>query len=70
MTSNTLKKYLEDKFTEDMSWENHGTHGWDIDHKKSLNSFDLTDREQLLEVCHYTNLQPLWAVDNLNGGGK
>jgi desulfoferrodoxin (superoxide reductase-like protein) len=31
---------------------------------KPLASFDLTDRKQLLEACHYTNLQPLWAIDN------
>jgi hypothetical protein len=33
--------------------------------KKPPALFDLTDRKQFLEACHYTNLQPLWAVDNI-----
>ena len=60
-----LKVYLEKQFKDDMSWENYGTFGWHIDHIVPLASFDLTDREQFLRACHYTNLQPLWAKDNL-----
>jgi hypothetical protein len=58
-----LKRYLERQFQPRMSWENYGQ--WHIDHIKPLASFDLTDRDQLLEACHYTNLQPLWAKENL-----
>jgi hypothetical protein len=58
-----LAQYLESKFQSGMSWDNHGE--WHIDHIKPLASFDLTIREELLKACHYTNLQPLWAVDNL-----
>jgi len=65
-----LKKHLESLFAEGMSWNNHGKYGWHIDHIKPLASFDLTDREQLKEACHYTNLQPLWAKDNLSKGAK
>jgi hypothetical protein len=65
-----LKKYLESKFQEGMAWENHAQTGWHIDHIKPLASFDLTDRNQLLQACHYTNLQPLWAKDNLSKGAK
>jgi hypothetical protein len=61
-----LKKYIESKFVEGMSWENKEL--WHIDHIKPLSSFDLTDEEQLKEACHYTNLQPLWAYDNLSKG--
>ena len=60
-----LKVYLESKFSPGMTWDNWSDAGWHIDHIKPLASFDLTDRNQLLEACHYTNLQPLWAKDNL-----
>ncbi len=63
-----LKTYLESKFHPDMNWHNHGE--WHIDHINPLSSFDLTDRQQFLEACHYTNLQPLWAIDNLSKGAK
>ena len=65
-----LKQYLESKFQPGMSWDNWSLDGWHIDHIKPLSSFDLTDRKQLLEACHYTNLQPLWAKDNLSKSDK
>jgi len=67
---NELKTYLESKFLSGMSWENHGIYGWHIDHIKPLSSFNLNDRKQMLEACHYTNLQPLWAKDNLSKSDK
>ncbi len=60
-----LKLHLESKFQSGMNWDNWTHDGWHIDHIKPLASFDLTDRNQLLEACHYTNLQPLWATDNI-----
>jgi hypothetical protein len=59
-----FKSYIESKFQSGMSWDNWGRDGWHIDHIKPLSSFDLTDRQQFVEACHYTNLQPLWAEDN------
>lgn len=63
-----LKIYLENQFKEGMMWENHGE--WHIDHKIPLKHFDLTNRDQLLKAVHYTNLQPLWAFDNISKNDK
>ena len=65
-----FKVYLESKFLSGMSWDNWNCNGWHIDHIKPLASFDLTDRNQLLQACHYANLQPLWAKDNISKGDK
>lgn len=65
-----LMSYLERLFVGGMSWDNYGTGGWHVDHVKPLSLFDLDDKKQYLEAFHYTNLQPLWAHDNLSKGNK
>lgn len=65
-TFKEVKQYLEARFTEGMSWSNYGD--WHIDHIKPLIS--ATNIEELEQLCHYTNLQPLWAIDNLKKGSK
>ena len=62
----TIKKYIESKFTDGMNWSNHGE--WHIDHIYPLSK--AKDENELYKLCHYTNLQPLWAKDNLSKGGK
>ncbi len=63
-----LKSYLESKFQPGMSWENREK--WHIDHILPLSKFDLSDPEQLRKACHYSNLQPLWAFDNMSKGNR
>jgi hypothetical protein len=61
-----LMGYLEAKFIEGMTWENRGQ--WHVDHIMPCASFDLTKAEQRAICFHYTNLQPLWATDNIRKG--
>lgn len=63
-------KHLEAKFAPGMTWDNYGVDGWHIDHIMPLAAFDLTDEQQRQQACHYTNLQPLWAAENLAKGAK
>ena len=42
-----------------------GLKKWHIDHIIPVARFDLTDAEQQRRCFHYSNLQPLWAADNL-----
>lgn len=62
------KSHIESQFKEGMSWENHGE--WHIDHIKPCASYDLTLAEEQKKCFHYTNLQPLWAADNLAKSDK
>lgn len=63
-----LKQHLESKFQFGMTWDNYGK--WHVDHIQPLISFDLENRDEFLQACHYSNLQPLWAHDNLSKGSK
>lgn len=63
-----LKEHLEKKFVDGMCWENYGIHGWHVDHIIPLSS--AKTEEEIYKLCHYTNLQPLWATDNLRKSNK
>ena len=61
-----FKTHIEQQFTEGMSWDNR--HLWHLDHIIPI-SLGLTEQE-ILALNHYTNLQPLWAEDNLSKGNN
>lgn len=63
-----LKLHLEARFKPDMSWANYGD--WHIDHIKPCAKFDLSKPEEQRACFHYTNLQPLWASENIAKGGR
>lgn len=65
---NELKDHLEKQFQPGMTWKNHTKNGWHIDHIIPLSSANT--EEELYKLCHYTNLQPLWAIDNLRKSDK
>lgn len=64
-----FKAYIESKFEPWMTWDNHGVYNtkkrtWHLDHIIPLCKFDLSIREQFLKASHYTNIQPLGALEN------
>ena len=65
-----LRKHLERLFQPGMTWDSYGRYGWHIDHIIPLSYFNLIEPEQQKRAWHYTNLQPLWAVENLKKSNK
>jgi hypothetical protein len=62
-----LRKHLESKFRDGMTWQNYGKH-WHIDHIVPLISSKSV--KQIKRLCHWTNLQPLTAFENISKGSK
>jgi len=60
--------HLEKSFKPGMTRENHGR--WHVDHIRPCASFDLSKPEEQVKCFHYTNLQALWAHENLSKGAK
>jgi hypothetical protein len=57
------------RFRPGMTWENYGP-VWHVDHIKPCAKFDLTDPDQQRACFHFSNLQPLFADENLRKGGR
>jgi hypothetical protein len=68
LTPQELIIYIENQFKDNMSWNNYGLYGWHIDHIIPLSS--AKTEEEIYRLCHYTNLQPLWAEENLKKSNK
>ena len=75
-TCKQLRAHLEKQFTPGMSWENHGIHGWHIDHIRPLVAFKFhgsdgsVRHDEVRKAMALKNLQPLWAADNIRKGGR
>jgi hypothetical protein len=61
-----LKSHLESKFTNGINWDNYGK--WHIDHIVPIASAQTED--EIVALNHYTNLQPLWAEENIRKGAN
>ena len=68
-----LYYHIEQQFKDGMNWDNSGKNcygnwyygrGWEIDHRRPCDSFDLNDEEQKYMCFHWTNLQPMWGQEN------
>lgn len=62
----TLKVHIEKQFVNGMTWDNRSL--WDVDHIIPLAS--AKNEEELIKLCHYKNLRPLYRIDNLRKGSK
>lgn len=58
--------HIEKQFTKGMNWENR--HLWHLDHIIPLSS--ASNIEDLERLCHFSNIQPLWAEDNMAKNDK
>lgn len=67
-----FKIYLESKWELGMSWDNYGRGRgkWNIDHIIPLSFFNLQDLQQFKKANHFSNLQPMWSLQNTSKGGK
>lgn len=74
-----FKSYIQSLFKEGMTWDNYG-HGrgkWELDHilplssheRDSTGGWDITS-EYNKKLIHYTNIQPLWHIENLAKANK
>lgn len=62
----TFISHIESQFTCGMSWDNRSL--WHVDHKTPLATAKTED--EIIKLNHYSNLQPLWAKDNLEKGSS
>ena len=67
-TAHELRAHIEKQFLPGMTWENRSK--WHVDHIRPCASFNLFDPAQQAACFHFSNLQPLWAKDNLRKSDK
>ena len=69
LTFNEFIEYIGNQFTEGMTWDNWSVDGWHLDHRLPLTA-GKNDKEKTIMLWHHTNLQPMWAEENIAKGGK
>lgn len=67
--ANYLKKYIEIQFKNDMNWSNYGTL-WNIDHIYPLSKVNWDCIYETSKYCHYSNLQPMYKLENIRKGNR
>ena len=63
-----LRSYIEAKFEKGMTWDNYGE--WHVDHIRPCASFDLSDKDQVIQCFNWRNLQPMWGSENCSKGSN
>lgn len=63
-TYDFFRRHIESQFEDGMNWQDRNL--WDIDHIIPLCSFDLTKENDMRKCFHYSNMRPLWKVENIN----
>lgn len=58
-------EYIKSKMSSDMT-----IHNIHLDHIKPVSKFDLSNVDEIYECCHWSNIQPLLAKDNLKKSNK
>lgn len=68
----TFITWIESHWQRGMGWHNYGVGDgkWNLDHTIACDHFDLTDEQQQRECFHYTNIKPMWALENYAKGNK
>lgn len=61
-----FKLYIEKQFKPGMSWDNRSE--WHLDHKTPISW--AKSEEEIYQLNHYTNFQPLWAIENRKKGNR
>lgn len=65
-----LREHLSSQWAEGMTWDNIGVGAgkWNIDHIRPCASYDMTDEQQRLACFHWSNMRPMWSLDNIRKG--
>jgi hypothetical protein len=67
-SAESLRRHLEKQFRPGMTWDNYGD--WHVDHIVPMANINIADPASVRRICHYTNLRPLWADENLAKGAR